>query len=183
MKEANSRHLQENQILLAVIDENDLGENARHHFLECSRCRGKVALIRDSLQDFGEIAGRAVPPFSRRLKLPVARESGPALIPAWLPISAAAAIAGFAVFFYFMGMQTPNPPQVTTLQSVENLVEDETLMREISELVEYPLPDDLYEITGDDGEFYDDDFLQFAVPDTQDDFQSELITQGGIMQC
>jgi hypothetical protein len=48
-------------------------------------------------------------------------------------------------------------------------------MREISELVEDPLSDDMYEISGEDGIGFDDDedeFLQFILPDIENDLQS-----------
>ena len=83
-------------------------------------------------------------------------------------------MAGLVVFFYFMGMKTLTPVQFTTLQSQEALLEDEALMREISEIVEYPLSKDIYEITGENGTGYDEDFLDFVVPDMQDDFQSDF---------
>ncbi len=73
-------------------------------------------------------------------------------------------------------------PQLTALQSYETLLEDEYLMEEIFEMVENPLSDELYRLTGDNGGF-DDDFLQFVVPDIQEDFQSKHFIQGGIKQC
>jgi len=187
MKVQKNNHLQEEQILWAVIDEKELGVDVRDHLLECSLCQAKVTRFKDDLQEFGQQARQAVPPSSRQFKLPVAKPGVFSHIPGWLPVTAAAAITGFIVFFYFMGLQTMTPPsEVTTLQNRENIVEDETLMREISELVDRPLSNNMYEISGDDeeeGNTYDDDFLQFAVPDTQDDFQSELILQGGIKRC
>jgi len=92
-------------------------------------------------------------------------------------------MAGFVVFFYFMTMETMLPTKSASLQSQESLLEDESLMREISEMVEYPLSQDMYEIYGNNGIGFDDDFLQFIVPDTEEDFQSELITRGGIKRC
>jgi len=38
--------------------------------------------------------------------------------------------------------------------------------------------EELYELTGENGAGFDEDFLQFVVPDIQDDFQSEIIIQG-----
>ncbi len=185
MKVQKKTHLQEEQILWAVIDEKELGVDVRDHLLECSLCKTKVARFKDDLQEFGQQARQTVPPSSRQLKLPEAKPAVFSHIPGWLPITAAAAIAGLVVFFYFMGLQTMTPPtEVTTLQSRVNNVEDETLMREISEMVDRPLSNNMYEISGDDDEnIFDDDFLQFAVPDIQDDFQSELILQGGIKRC
>ena len=73
-------------------------------------------------------------------------------------------------------------PRLSPYQSADALVEDEYLMKEISEMVENPLPETLYEITGDN-EVFDDDFFQFMVPDIQEDLQSEYLIQGGITLC
>ena len=76
------------------------------------------------------------------------------------------------VFFYFMGLNTVNHLQLSPLQGQESLLEDEILMREISELVESPLSGGIYEIIEENGNGYDENFLDFVVPDFQDDFQS-----------
>ena len=76
------------------------------------------------------------------------------------------------VFFYFMGLNTVNHLQLSPLQSQESLLEDEVLMREISVLVESPLSGGIYEIIGENGNSYEEDFLDFVVPEIQDDFQS-----------
>ena len=79
-------------------------------------------------------------------------------------------MAGIVLFFYFLGVGNMSP-KLITMQSPENLLEDEYLMQEISEMVEYPLSTELYEITGDAADF-DDDYMQFIVPDFQEDSQS-----------
>lgn len=184
MKAQNHQHLQEEHILWAIIDETELSEEARKHLQGCSVCKGQVKHFRDELQEFGQQAKGAVPPFSRPVKLPRAKPAAVSRNAGWLPFFGAAAMASLVVFFYFMGMKTTvYPVKLATLQSQETLLEDETLMREISEMVEYPLYEDMYEITGENGNGYDDDFLQFVVPDILDDFQSELIMQGGIIRC
>jgi hypothetical protein len=107
--------------------------------------------------------------------MPKARVAAVSHSTGWLPFFAAAAMAGFVVFFYFMAMENTAPPVLTPLQVQNNLLEDETLMREISELVEDPLSDDMYEISGEDGIGFDDDedeFLQFILPDIENDLQS-----------
>jgi hypothetical protein len=176
MKAHNHVHLQEEKILWAVIDEKELGGEEQQHLRECQHCRGKVEQIQADLQDFGQKARQAVPPFSRPVTLPVEKSAAASHGPGWLPFFAAAAMAGFVVFFYFMGMKPMEPPPagLVTVQSQESLLEDETLMRQISELVEDPLYEDMYEITGENGTDIDEEFLQFIMPYIQDDFQSEL---------
>lgn len=183
MNVQNRFHLQEEQILWAVIDEKELVGEDRLHLLECRLCKGKVEQFRNELKEFGQEARQAVPPFSRPVKLPQEEPIRVSHNTGWLPFFGAAAMAGFVVFFYFMTMETMLPTKSASLQSQESLLEDESLMREISEMVEYPLSQDMYEIYGNNGIGFDDDFLQFIVPDTEEDFQSELITRGGIKRC
>jgi len=183
MKSENQSHLQEEQILWAVIDEKELAGDKQLHLHKCPLCNKKVRQIRDGLQELGHKAMLAAPPFSRTVILPSEKPTTDIHNGRWLPFFGAAAMAGLFVFFYFMGMKTIPPAQVSPLQSQESFLEDEYLMREISEMVDYPLSEDMYEITGDNGIGFDEDFLQFVVPDIEDDFQSENIIQGGIKRC
>ena len=182
MKENNHNHLLEGHILRAVIDEKDLSGNEQQHLRECSACKRKVARIKDGLQTFGKKAGQAVPPFSRPVRLPSEK---PARIShaGWLPFFGAAATAGLLVFFYFMSMEAIPPSGLIPIQSQENLLEDESLMRQISEMVENPFSEEIYEISGENGVDFDEDFLQFVVPEIQDDFQSKIFIPGGIKRC
>jgi hypothetical protein len=205
MKVENHTHLQDEQILWAVIDESDLARHAQEHLRGCPVCKRKVEQFRYELRDFGQKASLAVPPFSRPVRLPREKPAAGSHNVGWLPVFGAAAMAAFVVFFYFMGMETVAPTQFASLQNQESLLEDESLMREIAEIVEVPLPADVYaisgdnetgfyeglygiigddgtgfaedmgEINGDNGTGYDEDFLEFVVPDLQDDFQSEFI--------
>jgi len=173
MTELNHEHLQDEQILWAIIDKTELGEEVQQHLLSCQHCKGKVARFNDDLQEFGDNARQAVPPCSRTVKLPAVKPSRSVFNGGWLPFFGAAAMAGLVVFFYFMGLHPVTPVQLSTLQGTESLLEDEVLMREISALVESPLSGDVYEIIGEEsGTDYDEDFLDFIVPDIQDDLQS-----------
>ncbi|KPK35618.1 MAG: hypothetical protein AMK70_04970 [Nitrospira bacterium SG8_35_1] len=183
MKENNHNHLPEGQILRAVIDEQDLSGKEQQHLRECSACKRKVARIKDGLQAFGKKAGQAVPPLVRPVRLPSEKPARISHNAGWLPFFGAAATAGLLVFFYFMSMEAMPPSGLIPMQSQENLLEDESLMRQISEMVENPLSEEIYEISGENGVDFDEDFLQFVVPEIQDDFQSEIFIQGGIKRC
>jgi len=172
MRAQNHEHLQDEQILWALIDETELGEDVQQHLIECQHCKGRVARFSYNLQEFGDKARQAVPPYSGSVKLPAAMSSKTLFTAGWLPFFGAAAMAVLIVFFYFMGLNTVNYLQLSPLQGQESLLEDEVLMREISELVESPLSGGIYEIIGENGSGYDEDFLDFVVPEIQDDFQS-----------
>jgi hypothetical protein len=180
MKAQDETHLQEKQILWAVIDENELAGDEQQHLEGCPLCKKNVEQFKEELNELGQKARQAVPPFSRPVKLPDEKPAKASHNAGWLPFFGATAMAGFVVFFYFMGMP---PTKLATLQNQESLLEDEFLMREISEMVEYPLPENLYELTGDNGIGFEEDFLEFVVPDIQNDFQSEIIIQGGKKRC
>jgi len=63
MKVENHTHLQDEQILWAVIDESDLARHAQEHLRGCPVCKRKVEQFRYELRDFGQKASLAVPPF------------------------------------------------------------------------------------------------------------------------
>jgi hypothetical protein len=183
MKLQNQAHLNGEQIIRAVIDEKELAGADRQHLLECQLCNKKVAWFKDELQELGKNAGLSVPPLTKNITLPREERTPVSHKSSWLPSFGVAAMAGLVLFFYFLGMESMSP-RLTPFQSSssEALVEDEYLMEKIFQMVENPLSDELYEITGDNGGF-DEEFLQFVVPDIQEDFQSENFIQGGINQC
>jgi hypothetical protein len=173
MKEQVQEHLRDEQIIWAVIDQQELAEALQQHLHECQLCKEKVDRFSNGLHEFGQKAKEAVPPLSHQIRLPAAEPSRVRDSYGWLPFFGAVAMAGLVVFFYFMGLKTVVPVQFSSVQSQESLLEDEDLMREISELVEYPLTEEIYEVTGKNETDYDDDFLDFDVPEMQDDFPFE----------
>lgn len=181
MKPDNKSHLHEELITRAVIDEQDLDDSDRQHLMTCRTCSEKVRQIKDELQELSENGLLAVEPARKAVILPREKPAAASNASSWLPTFGVAAMACLVLFFYFLGMESMSP-RLTPYQSADALVEDEYLMEEISEMVEYPLSETLYEITGDN-EVFDDDFFQFMVPDIQEDLQSEYLILGGITLC
>ena len=177
----SQNHLEEDRIILAVIDQKDLTEADQHHLQECEHCNGKVIQLKEELLGLGENARQSVPQMSKNIVLPREEQSHVRSNSSWFPSFAAAAIAGLVLFVYFLGMESMTP-RMMTLQNPDALLEDEYLMEEIYEMVESPFSDELYEITGGNGGF-DDEFLQFIVPDIPEDFQSGKFIKGGTDQC
>jgi hypothetical protein len=176
MKEQNHDHLREEQILWAVIDKKELTGDARQHLLDCGVCKTRVEQFSHDLLVFGDRARHAVPPYSRPVKLPAEKPVRAVFNGGWFPFFGTLAAAGLVLFFYFMGMNTLTPVQIAVPAGQESLLEDEVLMRDISEMVEDPLSEDIYQFTGENGNGYYEDFLDFVVPGMQDDdSQSEFI--------
>jgi hypothetical protein len=177
----NQVHLNEDMIVGAVIDDNELTGKQRQHLLECRFCHGKVEQFKSELQEFGENTRLSAPPLTKNIILPSDEPDPASYKSSWLPSFGAAVMAGLVLFFYFLGMESRSL-RFTPLQSPGISLEDENLMEEIFEMVENPLSDELYQITGDNGGF-DEEFFQFIIPDIQEDFQSQYYIQGGIKQC
>jgi len=168
-------HLDEGQINRAVIDEMDLPEQYRLHLAECEVCRKQVEQVKNKLYQFGEHVRSSVPPMTKNVSLPYEEAIPASHGSGWLPSFAVAVMTCLILFVYFLGMEN-RPLQITDTQSpevqpLELTFEDENLMDQIFQMVEYPLPDDVYEITGDNGGDFDE-FLEFIVPNEQDDLQS-----------
>lgn len=174
MKVQNHGHLQEEQVLWAVIDEKELAGDSQKHLLDCPACKKKVEQFRDELEQLGQKARQSVPPFMRAVKLPKEESATVSHNIGWLPFFGAAAMAGFAVFFYFMSMETMPPTnKLTTLQNEESLLEDKSRIREISDVVEVPFSGDMYEITGDFEIGFDED-LYAIIGDDGTAFDEDL---------
>jgi len=174
MNEQNHGHLQEDLVLWAVVDRMELSPEARQHLQSCHACSEKVTKLEEDLAEFGRKAGQAVPPFARPVKMSTAEPAKSFQVGGWFSFLGAAAMAGLVIFFYLMNMNYTAPVEVSSLQNQEQFLEDEALMREVSEIVEYPLPEDIYLITGENGVSYDEEFFDFIVPGTEDDTESEL---------
>jgi len=168
-------HLDEEQINRAVIDEMDLAEQYRLHLAQCEICRKQVEQVKNELYLFGEHVRSSVPPMKKTVYLPAEAPVPAGHGSVWLPSFAVAVMTCLILFVYFLGVEN-KPLQMTAVQSpevqpLELTIEDEALMDQIFQMVEYPLPDDVYGIIGDDGGDFDE-FLEFVVPDDQDNFQS-----------
>jgi hypothetical protein len=175
------KHLNEDQQLMAVVDERDLSGEKLHHLKECSACMAKVEQFRAGLSAFGDTAMSAVEPMTRTIELPEAEPAPVSPRLSWLPSFGAAVMAGLVLFVYFLAIEMTAPGS-PAFQSPEELLAEEYLMDDIFQMVENPLPDELYDITGMNGGF-DDEFLEFVVPVVDDDYQSQNIIWGGVKQC
>jgi hypothetical protein len=170
MSAQNDIHLNDEQLIWAVIDEKELTVEDRRHLQECVICNEKVTSFRAELQGFGEYARTSVPPLSKDMVLPQVEQTSASGMLDWFPSFSAAVMTGLILFVYFLGIEATSP-RLPDYQAPEDLLTEEYLMDEIFEMVENPLSNELYQLVGENDGF-DDEFLQFVIPDIQDDFQS-----------
>ena len=182
MKTNFNKHLEEGQLLRAIAGQEDLSKDVYDHLKDCRYCKGQIANLQETFEILGNQAQANVPASMKKVHLPV---EGSGLwgtsFNLWRPAYGSLAFIAIALLVFLW----PRPEYVAEVKQFSSqldLVEDELLMQEISDLVENAMPEEFYEITGDlQDEF--DDFLQFVIPDYIDDPQSYNINNGGIRKC
>jgi hypothetical protein len=177
------KHLREEQFIGAVVDKHDISLEMQAHLKECRSCREQLISLQETIDLLGEKAGMNVPVLTRQVRLPVEEEPvfGNRLT-GWIPSLgvAAAIVLAFFIFYRTLPDQSTIQDQLT---AQKDYVEDELLMFEIGELVENALPEAYSEISGGITFDFDNEFLQFVVPDAIDDTQSYNHSEGGLKQC
>jgi hypothetical protein len=154
-------HLDEDQVIRSVVDENDLPATVRNHFSTCLVCQGKKQQIEQELRNLGYVAEECAPLPRREVRLPFYEPRG---LWSWRPVF----LAGFAAIvlmagIWWYGLLTASHEKMMS-QVILETKKDEQLMAEINALEEYT-PVDLYpDISGEPDLGYFDEFLMFVVP-------------------
>ena len=165
MNLAKEQHLDEQQLIQAVVDENDLPRSMQAHLVSCHQCRSSKVSFEQELVRLGQLAERYSPPPQRKITVPVHE----ARSPRWSflnwrnAIAAAATVA--AVLFVFWGTTSlRNPTEFGIAGTPSELMEAKRLMTEVNMLVENALPPLYLEITAEYKPDYDKEFYQFLIP-------------------
>ncbi len=154
-----SIHLSEDQILLSLVDENDLSEDTKSHFLACPACRRKKATFVLELDRLGEKAKDFTPDLKQNSVL-FSRK--PRHFFPRIPIFAAGfALVLIIVLALSLVLFTDSSKQITTRLAMET-EEDLYLLEDI--LKESALPEYYLDIAVTFNSYFDDEFLEFIIP-------------------
>ena len=153
-------HLDEDQIIRSVVDENDLAATVRNHLSTCVVCQVKKQQIEQELRSLGYMAKEFAPLPQQKVR-PFHKTSS---LWSWRPVFA----TGFAAILliagiWWYGLFTSSQEKMMA-QIIRETEKDRQLMAEIQALLSYA-PLDLYPDIST--EFYDgyfDEFLEFVVP-------------------
>ncbi len=152
-------HMNEDQVLLSLIDENDLPKEMRSHLEGCKACQDKRASLLSELECLGKMAGKFTPAPRKRPILPV-RESGRKRY--HFPVFATGLASAVVVaFLCSVVLFSDSPEQMEADLSVESEVRLH-LMEEILE--ETALSGHYLDITQTSYSYFDDEFLEFVIP-------------------
>jgi len=161
----NEQHLDEQQLIQAVVDENDLPRAMQTHLVSCHQCRSSKESFEQELAHLGQIAERYAPKSQKRIALPVheARSFRWTFLNWRNAIGAAVTVA--AVLLVFWGTTSVrNRTEFGTAGAPSELMEAKRLMTEVNMLIENALPPLYLEITAEYKPDYDKEFYQFLIP-------------------
>jgi hypothetical protein len=177
-------HLNDDQILRAVVDEKDLSPTVREHLSRCRLCRAKKDLLEKNLVKLGRMAERATPSPRRRVSLPGQKQTSPRWwFWGWRGVLVAtmSVVAVILVVSWFIMFRTESEESVAVL--IHEMWEDEKLMTEIRVLEENPLSYVYHEISGGSYPVFDEGFMEFVVPSVEDDSTSFEPQKRGAALC
>lgn len=157
-------HLEENDILQAVIDAADLPIEQQQHLVDCSRCRSQKERLEHELAQLGHLAERNAPEPRRRVSLPPQKVRSPIFSRGFVMSAAAVAAALLVVWGTFL-IRSQQQSSIGNL--AKDMVEAERLMTEVNGLVENALPQVYLDIIGETDLKQDDDFIDFLIPNTK----------------
>ena len=180
----NKHHLNEEQLIQAIVDAADLTDSVRNHLADCSRCLAERNSFEQELLNFGQIAEQNVPQPQRRIILPVSKAKYPFRNFFNLRHLVAAAATVAAVFLVVWGTNTVrnlSGPGPETLAA--EIMEAEKLMTEVNTLVDNALPSFYLEISGEKFPNYDEEFYQFLIPTIEDDMLTSDRRKRGNALC
>lgn len=166
MKNEKELHLDEDHIIRAIVDTDDLPLPVRRHLDQCCRCRNQIAQLQEDLANLSRVAKQLTPLSSSRLKLNQKQKSDPRR---WLwswRIALGISLAAAAIIFIFWS----KTPEITfETPGGTNLVaqyesESEKLMTQVIELSENALPQVYLDIVPESDSGWDQEFVNFMVP-------------------
>lgn len=161
-------HLNEDQFIRAMVDENDLSDTERNHLSECPLCRANILEFENLMNNFRVMAKTFAPLPKKKIVLP--EFPGFFRYPRLLPLFATASVI---LLLLLTGIFRSDPRPVRHGEETAGIIlemeKDEQLISEIRELEDYPLSENLYpEIFAEPAEYFNDEFLEFVAPSEEE---------------
>ena len=176
----NESHLGENDILQAVIDDNDLSMLQQQHLQECSHCRSQKKRLENELARLGQLAEHYAPEPRKRVTVAEQKVRSPLLN--WRIAFSAAAVA--AVILVVWGTSLiQNQQQGSIGNLAQDMVEAERLMTQVNMLVENALPQVYLDIVGETSLNLDEDFMDFLIPTNESAARIPASAKKGSILC
>lgn len=166
-------HLNEDQIICAIVDENDLPKDKRSHLYSCQKCNDKKMALMSDLKSFGSMVENFSPDRERTKKIvykkasPFFRFNFPTIWTAAGALLVLVCIWSFAqIHFSPKPLDMPINTMSAELQLIEDFsIEDESeLSSGFTNGFTSVFTTDYQDIISVSVEYFDEDFLEFIAP-------------------
>lgn len=173
-------HLTEDHILQAVIDGTDLSALQQQHLAACSRCQSHRERLENELTHLGQLAARYAPEPLRRIT--VVQDKVPSRFSIRRFAFSAAAVAAVIIVVWATFL-IRSQQQGGRGNQAQDMVEAESLMKEVNVLVENALPPVYLDIVGETNLNTDKDFMDFLIPTNEDATRISALAKKGTILC
>lgn len=177
MNTAKHQHLNEEEIIMAVVDSADLNRPQQQHLADCNHCRSQIEALSGDLSKMAQLAEATSPVVTKPFRAP-AEDRGHT---GWRPFGRklATGLAVTVACIIIGGLYLQNHLDNRSLRFAQEMHEAEQLMRQIDRLVENPLPETIMTISAEGVVENDEDFFKFLIPDENGDAAiSRKVTKG-----
>ncbi len=167
MQREYTRHLSEEQITWAIIDQDELPESAKEHLAGCALCLGKVKAMERSLEKIGDLANKFVPPAYPRpiASREAAKASAQGTMFGFRRLGLSFALAAIVVVIVGGGLFLRGYRHDRQMGAIrEEVLGDVALIAEVNKLIENPLPPVYNEISPENCTTVDQGFMDFIIP-------------------
>lgn len=182
MTKKGSYHLNQDDLVTAVVDEEDLAEEVRGHLAACSACRKRKEILEGTLTSLGHTARAYVPALTKTVRIPVGagRRARSFLFP--LRPAVATALGGLAVAVFGWWLLGTGPFPGTGPDHGTPGIWEDALTEEVAWPAEDPLPAVYRDMADILTEERSSGFMDFVAP-LPEEGQGISEQGGGIRSC
>ena len=180
----SNKHLEEEQILQAIVDISDLPNDQQAHLAACPVCLAEKGRLDKMLLQVGNMAKASAPAVTGRLVLP---DRHPGFLQRWIFGAgpwARIAVPALLILILVTSVLVLQPDQDKHMSVVtEQTIDPEQLLSDIDRLIENPLPQELQTMISIVEIDPDEDFMEYIVPTTENDPLSNVPGKKGENIC
>lgn len=165
MNTTDHEHLNEKEIVIAVVDAADLDRPRQRHLAACGQCRSQIEAVTADLAQMSRIAESTSPAVTRPFRAPPQEQASHHRLPFGRRLAAGLAVAVACIIVGGIYWQN----QLQQRHFEKEMAEAEQLMRQVDLLVENPLPQTIMSISAEGLGAHDEDFFRFLIPDESRD--------------
>jgi hypothetical protein len=180
----NGLHLDEDQIIQALVDEAELAPALREHLSLCPQCRGSKERFEQELSKLSRMAKHFSPSPIRRVSLGGEKPRRPIWWSRkWRPVFGIAVAAVFVMFLVGVPALFRTIPVSTVDIKAKETWEAEQFMAEASMLEENALSPIYQDICGESVSSLDEEFMGFLVPTIENNSLFHSTGKKGVKLC